>query len=232
GELSVQLARDAGATVIATVSSASKAERARRAGAHHIVNCRHDDVGERVLFIAPSGADLVVEVDFAANIRLDTDILAAYGTIAAYSSPSRPEAQVPCFALQVTGAGIRTIQVFTMPAEQRRPGLVHLTDALTRGVLRPTIAATCGLDDIAVAHAAVQSGTASRRGRRTGPARKRREQCYIQRPPSLRTRLRPPYSPAPRTRDWPRDGMCPDVGALPARVALASGQAVLTVAAM
>jgi NADPH:quinone reductase len=45
GHYAVQLAKWAGATVIATVSSETKAERARAGGADHIINYRNEDVG-------------------------------------------------------------------------------------------------------------------------------------------------------------------------------------------
>ncbi len=48
GHYAVQLAAWAGATVIATVSSAEKAERARAGGAAHTINYRHEDVAARV----------------------------------------------------------------------------------------------------------------------------------------------------------------------------------------
>ncbi len=51
GHYAVQLAAWAGATVIATVSSTEKAERARAGGAAHVVNYRTEDVDDRVLDI-------------------------------------------------------------------------------------------------------------------------------------------------------------------------------------
>src|SRR5436853_5984587 len=44
GHYAVQLASWAGATVIATVSSSKKAERARAGGAAHVINYRSEDV--------------------------------------------------------------------------------------------------------------------------------------------------------------------------------------------
>lgn len=70
GELAVQLAAHAGATVIATVSSDHKARRAQDAGAHHVVNYRESDVLSAVRDISADGVDRIIEVDFAANIRV------------------------------------------------------------------------------------------------------------------------------------------------------------------
>jgi nucleoside-diphosphate-sugar epimerase len=48
GQYAVQLAKWGGATVIATVSSAEKAEQARAIGADHVINYRDEDVVARV----------------------------------------------------------------------------------------------------------------------------------------------------------------------------------------
>jgi NADPH2:quinone reductase len=158
GELAVQLAVDAGARVIATVSSAHKAERAREAGAHDVINYREDDVRSAVKRISPDGVDRIVEVDFAANIQTDADIIAPYGTIASYSSTSEPEPRVPYYNLQFKGVTLRTIQVFTMPTDLRLTAVDAINSALERVALRPTVAQSFSLDQVAAAHEAAEAG--------------------------------------------------------------------------
>src|SRR5881394_1294352 len=64
GHYAVQLANWAGATVIATVSSPEKADRARAGGAAHVINYRSEDVAARVLDITGGvGVDQIAEVD-------------------------------------------------------------------------------------------------------------------------------------------------------------------------
>jgi len=159
GELAVQLATHAGARVIATVSSDHKARRARDAGAHHVVNYRESDVSSAVRDISADGVDRIVEVDFAANIRVDADVIKPYGTIASYSSTSDPEPRIPYYALQFKGVSVRTIQVFTMPADLRAAAVDTINSSLKRGELRPTIAATFPLEEIARAHEAAEGGS-------------------------------------------------------------------------
>jgi NADPH2:quinone reductase len=55
GHYAVQLAAWAGATVIATVSSDEKAERARAGGAAHVINYRTEDVAAGVRGITSDG---------------------------------------------------------------------------------------------------------------------------------------------------------------------------------
>ncbi|MEU5697540.1 NADPH:quinone reductase [Streptomyces aurantiacus] len=157
GELAVQFAAQAGATVIATVSSDGKAQRARDAGAHHVVNYRERDVVAAVRAVAPTGVDRVIEVDFAANIRADAEMIQPYGVIASYSSTSAPEPPLPYYALQYKGVSIRTIQVFTMPASLRTAAVEAITTNLKNRTLRPTIAASFPLDRIAQAHELAES---------------------------------------------------------------------------
>src|ERR1041384_4552682 len=68
GHYAVQLASWAGATVIATVSSSEKADRARAGGAAHVINYRSEDVAARVLDITGGvGVDHIVEVRLEAR---------------------------------------------------------------------------------------------------------------------------------------------------------------------
>jgi NADPH2:quinone reductase len=68
GHYAVQLATWAGATVIATVSSSEKAERARAGGAAHVINYRSEDVAARVLDITGGlGVDHIAELISAAT---------------------------------------------------------------------------------------------------------------------------------------------------------------------
>ncbi|MCU1550069.1 MAG: Oxidoreductase [Glaciihabitans sp.] len=86
GNAAIQLARWAGATVIATVSSAAKAAYATAAGAHHVVNYRDVDVASQLRRLAPAGVDLIVEVAIDANLGLDLDVLRPKGTISSYAA--------------------------------------------------------------------------------------------------------------------------------------------------
>jgi NADPH2:quinone reductase len=115
------------------------------------------DVPESVRGVAPGGVDRIIEVDFAANIQNDAEMIKPYGTIASYSSTSDPEPALPYYALQYKGASIRTLQVFTMPDVLRSAAIKAITTSLERGELRPTIAASFPLDQIALAHEAAEN---------------------------------------------------------------------------
>jgi NADPH:quinone reductase-like Zn-dependent oxidoreductase len=87
GHYAVQLASWAGATVIATVSSSEKADRARAGGAAHVINYRSEDVAARVLDITGGvGVDHIAEVDFGGNLAATLRCLRVNGSIMIYAS--------------------------------------------------------------------------------------------------------------------------------------------------
>ena len=85
GLCAVQLARFAGARVIASVRSAPEKETALRAGAQDVL-FNDDELIINVRAIVPDGLDHIVEVAFAANIERDIELLKLGGTLATYAT--------------------------------------------------------------------------------------------------------------------------------------------------
>jgi NADPH:quinone reductase len=86
GNAAIQLARWAGATVIATVSSEEKGRLASAAGAHSVVDYKRADAADRIRRLAADGVDVVVELAAGANAELDQAVLRPRGTIAIYAN--------------------------------------------------------------------------------------------------------------------------------------------------
>ncbi|CAL9638211.1 NADPH:quinone reductase [Streptomyces sp. enrichment culture] len=164
GHAAIQLAVWSGATVVATVSSSTKAELATAAGAHHVLDYRTTThLADAVRDRAPSGVDTVVEVAVAANGDLDRAVLADNGVIAFYGGTPADAVTVP--VLESTSANRRWHGVFLygIPAAARRNGLAAVFDALDAGAL--PVGAEAGLplhlyplDRTAEAHQAVEDG--------------------------------------------------------------------------
>jgi NADPH2:quinone reductase len=114
GNAAIQLARWAGATVIATVSGEWKANLAAAAGAHHVVNYRDADAAERIRRIAPDGVDLIVEVAPAANARLDLAVLRPAGTISVYAAEPRPTLDVDVRRAMQLNVRYQFVLLYTM----------------------------------------------------------------------------------------------------------------------
>src|SRR5690606_482823 len=83
----IQFAKARGARVITTVSSADKAKVAREAGADHTIDYKREDVGARVMEITGKrGADVIIEMDLAANARLIPAVLRPKGSVIVYGT--------------------------------------------------------------------------------------------------------------------------------------------------
>jgi NADPH2:quinone reductase len=159
GHYAIQLARWGGARVLATVSSESKAEHAREAGAEEVFNYRSEDVAAGVLAATGgAGVDRIVEVDFGANLAITEKVLKPHGIVAAYASMAAPSPALPFYPLMFKAATIRTLLVYILTADERKQTLADLTRAMEQGALRHAVAKIFPLEEIAAAHEAVESG--------------------------------------------------------------------------
>lgn len=161
GHYAVQFARLLGAAqVIATVSGEAKAEIARQAGAHATVDYRREDVAQRVRELTGgAGMDRVIEVDVAANGRLDTGLLRRGGEVVVYGSGAR-EFTLPFFPLIAGNVSLHFFIVYHLADEDRAAAQTTLTRLLEEGRLIHHIAQRLPLAHIVQAHEMVESGTA------------------------------------------------------------------------
>jgi NADPH2:quinone reductase len=161
GYYAIQLARVAGAEVIATVSSEEKGAVAREAGADHVIDYRREDVPARIRGLtAGRGVDRIVEVDLGRNLEIDRAVIAQNGVIAAYASEGEPNPTVPFYPMMFAGITLRLVLVFVMPEAALAAAQADITALLRAGRLRHRIAARLPLARIAEAHALVERGEA------------------------------------------------------------------------
>jgi NADPH2:quinone reductase len=163
GHAAIQLARWAGAQVVATVSSSEKAALARAAGAGVVVNYREQDVAEEVRRVAPDGADLIVDVNAAANIGADLESLALGGTIAIYAGTGQEALSVPVRAAMAKNARLQFFLTYTVTDAQKHDAVAAVGAALADGALKvgeehglPLV--RFPLAETAAAHDAVEAG--------------------------------------------------------------------------
>jgi len=156
----IQFAKKRNATVITTVSSPTKAEIARRAGADHVIDYRREDVGERVMAITGKrGVNAVIELDLVANARLLPAVLAPNGIVAIYGSGA-PEVSIPFPFLLQNSIAMQFFLVYMMPSQLRARATADITRMLERGELVHNVPQTFELGAIVAAHEAVESGKA------------------------------------------------------------------------
>jgi len=131
----IQLAVWAGASVVATASSEEKAELSRRAGAHHVINYRSQDVATALLERHPAGADIIVEVNVRANLEADLAMLANNGAIAVYASDDRDEISVPTRASMTKNARLQYILTYLTEPDAKMASVRAVNAAITAGAM-------------------------------------------------------------------------------------------------
>jgi NADPH:quinone reductase len=159
GHYAVQLAKWGGAKVIATVSSAAKAEQARLAGADLVINYKTEDVVARALaFTNQLGVNRVADVDFGGNIATTLKLMAMNSTIAVYATNGNRTPAVPMRELMERCIALRSLVLFALPRHLLAAAQADITKWLTAGTRLHNIAGQFALADTAQAHLAVEKG--------------------------------------------------------------------------
>jgi NADPH:quinone reductase len=163
GNAAIQLARWAGATVIATVSSEAKAQLAGRAGAHHVVNYRDADAADQIRRVAPAGVDVIVELAAGANAELDQSVLKPRGTIAIYANDGGVTFAPDVRANMGLNTRYQFVLLYTVGWDRIANAAADLNQAIDDGAFRVGEEAGLplhrfALDDTAAAHEAVEGG--------------------------------------------------------------------------
>lgn len=158
GHAAIQLARRAGAHVVATVSSEAKGEIAAGAGAHVVVDYTAEGAVEAIRSAARAGVDRIIEVDLTRNLDLDLAVIVPGGVIVTYAADAADPA-LPVRTLMTRNATLRFALVYGFPPALLAAGVAEVTAGLAAGDLTPLPIVRFPLADIAAAHDAVQSRT-------------------------------------------------------------------------
>jgi NADPH2:quinone reductase len=159
GHYAVQFAKWGGAQVIATVSSAAKAEQARLAGADLVINYKTDDVVAKAMaFTGQRGVDRVVDVDFGGNIETTLKLMGMNSTIAVYATNGNRTPVVPMRELMEKCIAIRALVLFALPPPLLAAAQADITKWLAAGTRIHNVAGQFALSDTARAHLAVEKG--------------------------------------------------------------------------
>jgi NADPH:quinone reductase len=163
GHAAIQLARWAGATVIATVSSAEKGRLAALGGAHHVVQYSDPDAVNAIRAAAPDGVDVIVEVSPAVNSALNAAVIRNHGCIAVYANNGGDQMVLDVrrhFALNVRYQFLLlyTVRRDALVAAAEDIALALADDALPVGEEAGLPLHRFHLEQTALAHAAVEAG--------------------------------------------------------------------------
>jgi NADPH2:quinone reductase len=159
GHYAVQLAKWGGARVIATVSSARKAEQARLAGADLVIDYKTEDViAKAMAFTGQRGVDRVLDVDFGGNIATTLKLMAVNSTIAVYATNGNRNPTVPMRELMERCIALRALVLYALPSALLAAAQADISKWLVAGKRIHNIAAQFPLSETVQAHLAVERG--------------------------------------------------------------------------
>lgn len=159
GHYAVQLAKWAGATVIATVSSAEKAARARAGGADHAIDYTTEDVAARVREITGGeGVHHAVEVDLGGNLETTLKCIRQNGSLAYYASRGDPTPTLVVGNAMRLNLAITGVYLPVSPHPARRRAQADITRWIGSGARMLSVAGRFPLKACAAAHEAVEAG--------------------------------------------------------------------------
>jgi len=159
GYYAIQWAKQYGATVISTASSDASKEQCNNAGADLVVGHPSDEsVSEILDYTDGKKIDRIIEGDFGANLLPVLEVLKVGGTIATYSSMTDMNPSIPFVRMMFMDITIRMVLVYEMPEEAKEHAAKDITAMLGQNRFDNRVAKEYSLDDIASAHALIESG--------------------------------------------------------------------------
>ncbi|HET9895327.1 MAG TPA: NADPH:quinone reductase [Streptosporangiaceae bacterium] len=155
GHFAIELAKWAGARVVATVSGPRKAELAAKAGADLVVNYREPGAADAIREF--SQVDRIIELSLDANLDLDLAVIAPNSEIITYASTAAdpPLSVRACMNANVV---LRFVLLYGVPPLALDRAAADITRALTDGALSELPTHKYNLDDVVAAQDAVQAG--------------------------------------------------------------------------
>jgi NADPH2:quinone reductase len=158
GYLAVQLAKWAGASVIATASPRDF-ERVCDAGADFVIDYSADDLADQILD-ANKGQTVgrIIDVEFGQNVETNTTVISENGRINAYGSAQHMTPILPFYPLMFKAVTLEVVLIYLQPENARATAIKKLHSALAAGALVCPIQKVLPLQDCATAHELVQAG--------------------------------------------------------------------------
>jgi NADPH2:quinone reductase len=156
GHFAIELAKHAGARVLATVSTEEKAALARAAGADLVFSYREPGAVERIRSAA-SRVDRIVEVALGANLDLDLAV-SGYGTVIVVYASEASDPVVPTRRCMNANATLRYVLLYGVPAEEIAQAAAWTSAALAQGALSALPIHRFPLEEVAAAQDAVEAG--------------------------------------------------------------------------
>lgn len=164
GTAIIQLAKLAGATIIAGASSAAKCAFASARGAHHIVDYSHEDPVARVREISGGrGADLILDQFVGPRFDRNFEMLATFGQIVVYNrTGGMPEQNVMAtmheHIAKCPGLRVFSLHCYDDRPDERRRLLNNVLGLLASGKVASHVSRRLPLSEARTAHELMDAG--------------------------------------------------------------------------
>lgn len=159
GHYAIQMAKQAGATVIATAGSLEAEEHCYTAGADIV--CPHQGLEMTSIIMKYTkgiGVDRVIDGEFGANLPYLLKVVRTGATIATYSSMLVTKPVIPFKQMMLMDLSIKMTLVYAMPTSAKLEAISAINNYLRQGQLQHRIAHNLSLDDIVRSHQLVEQG--------------------------------------------------------------------------
>lgn len=167
GSMVVQMAKAAGATVIATAGGPEKAARCRQLGADHVLDYTQVDLSAALAEVAPAGVNVFWETLREPDLDLAVGSLAERGRIIVMAGrDARPP--LPLGPFYVKGCSMHGFAMFKATAEEQRTCASDINHWLATGRLKTVIDRTMPLSQAAEAHRLQEAHTLAKQSSLTG----------------------------------------------------------------
>lgn len=157
GRYGVQIAKTAGAKVIA-LSRPAKSEELERLGADTVVDYTEPGLAQRLQAAAPDGIDRVCDAALALTLEHGLPVLNPRSVIAAYASDLNPAPALPFGQMLYANIALKPFSIFALSDNQRSAALAGVSELLDAGKLRHHVGARFEFDQMIEAHEAVETG--------------------------------------------------------------------------
>jgi putative PIG3 family NAD(P)H quinone oxidoreductase len=166
GSFAIQLTAALGARVFATAGSEEKLELCRSLGAERAISYRGESASGTPLWVEvlteAGGADVILDNMGAAYLERNVAALATNGRLAIIGMQGGTKGQLDVSALMRKRAAVISATLRARPTEEKaaicRAVEEHVWPLVEAGKVRPIVGAELALEDVAEAHALMDSG--------------------------------------------------------------------------
>ncbi|GAE37540.1 NADPH:quinone reductase [Halalkalibacter akibai] len=164
GHAAVQLAKNAGATVIATASNKEKAQIAKDAGADHVINYTEEDLVKQALEVTDQkGVSLILDMSVSENMEKNLEMIQLTGRIITIGSPVNNMPPLLWRQLNMKHASLTGVLLFTAPPAELKEAGKAISKGFSENLFRSHVGKVFSYQEAAAAHETLESKTVNGR---------------------------------------------------------------------